>query len=112
MGELLYLADVATLRLDGTVCTGCGMCLSVCPHAVFVLAGGKARIAVRDACMECGACARNCPVAAIFVQSGVGCAQAVLNAAFGRIGPGCCTLTGTEDGAASRPESGSATSCC
>ena len=26
---------VNTLRLDETRCTGCGMCLNVCPHGVF-----------------------------------------------------------------------------
>lgn len=30
--------------------------------------------------MECGVCARNCPVQAIEVQSGVGCAWAMIGA--------------------------------
>ena len=34
------------------------------------------------ACMECGACAKNCPVQAIEVQSGVGCAWAMIGAAL------------------------------
>ena len=94
MGKMIYLADVATLRLDRQTCIGCGMCLTVCPHGVFELNGKKARIATKDACMECGACAGNCPVNAISVESGVGCAQAVLNTMLGRRGGGssdpCC----------------------
>ena len=78
MTRLRYLANVVTLELDVEKCVGCGMCPEVCPHAVFVVEGPKARIVDRDACMECGACARNCPVEAISVQSGVGCATGVL----------------------------------
>ena len=56
-----YLKNVVTLNLDSDKCIGCGRCLEVCPHAVFVLASGKAELRDREACMECGACARNCP---------------------------------------------------
>lgn len=51
--------------------------------------GAKSQIAERDACMECGACALNCPVEALAVESGVGCAVGLLNAALGREGA-CC----------------------
>jgi ferredoxin len=78
MSKMSYLPNVATLRLNRETCIGCGTCLTVCPHGVLELADKKARIAVLDACMECGACATNCPVAAITVESGVGCAQAVI----------------------------------
>jgi NAD-dependent dihydropyrimidine dehydrogenase PreA subunit len=76
---LRYLEDVVTLDLDSTRCTGCRMCVEVCPHAVFAVNGKKAEIVDRDACMECGACAVNCPVEAIKVEAGVGCAAAVLS---------------------------------
>jgi len=80
MKRLLYLKGVATLRLEQETCIGCGMCLTVCPQEVFVMAHGKkVRISEQDACMECGACMLNCPVGALWVQSGVGCAQAVFN---------------------------------
>ncbi|MBP7137854.1 MAG: 4Fe-4S binding protein [Syntrophaceae bacterium] len=90
MGSMIYLKDVATLALDSQKCTGCGMCLEVCPHGVFKMNGQGLQIADRNACMECGACSRNCPAGAISVQSGVGCAAAVINSMLGRNGGECC----------------------
>lgn len=84
-----YLKDVVTLRLTPEKCIGCGRCVEVCPHAVFMVEDRKCRIVERDACMECGACARNCPVEALYVRNGVGCAAGMLNVALGRKS-GCC----------------------
>jgi len=77
--SLVYLKNVVTLKLDADKCDGCGMCLQVCPHAVFHIENRKAVIGDRDRCMECGACARNCAAGALFVRAGVGCATAVIN---------------------------------
>ena len=96
MGDLVYLRDVVTLELTKEKCVGCGMCVTVCPHAVFAMNGNDANIDNRDACMECGACARNCPVEAISVKSGVGCATAVINAALGRKNSACCCVIDDE----------------
>jgi len=90
MRQLTYLKDVVTLKLDEEKCTGCGMCLDVCPHEVFKMNTRHAEIRDRDACMECGACSRNCPFDAISVQAGVGCAAAVINAMLGRTDQPCC----------------------
>ena len=87
--NLRYLSDTVTLRLDETRCNGCGMCTTVCPHAVFDIARAKARIADRDACMECGACQRNCSEAAIEVASGVGCVTAIIKGALSGTEPDC-----------------------
>lgn len=95
MRQLLYLKNVVTLALDEEKCVGCRMCLTVCPHAVFAMNGKHVRIESRDACMECGACAKNCPTGAIFVQAGVGCAAAVINAALGRKSSSCCCVIET-----------------
>mgnify|MGYP000951260629 FL=1 len=73
-----YLMNGSSLRLDPDACVGCEACVDVCPHRVFLVEEGKARIANRGACMECGACALNCPAAALTVRAGVGCASAVL----------------------------------
>ena len=83
---LKYLENVVTLRLDIETCNGCGMCVIVCPHAIFEIRENKAVIAARDACIECGACAINCPVNAIQVQTGAGCATGIL---LGTIGKNC-----------------------
>jgi len=90
MFGLRYLPGVVTLTLEREKCNGCGLCTTVCPHAVFRMADGKSVIVDRDACMECGACARNCPSGAITVRPGVGCAAAVLAGAVGASKSGCC----------------------
>ena len=71
-----------TLYLDVARCNGCGMCAAVCPHAVFAVNGRQVRLARPEACMECGACQVNCPTNAISVESGVGCAAAMILAAL------------------------------
>ena len=104
MDQLVYLRDVVTLKLDEEKCVGCGMCLSVCPHAVLRSSNGKVEIRDRDACMECGACAQNCPVEAISVQSGVGCASAVINSLLGRKKASCCCTIDPKERSAGLPE--------
>lgn len=85
-----YLKNVVTLELDRDKCTGCGMCVEVCPHEVFLVENRKAMIGERDFCMECGACASNCPSAAITVQAGVGCAAAIIRSKNNSSGDCCC----------------------
>ncbi len=114
-----------TLTYSPALCVGCGLCAAVCPHGVFAAPALKevevgrvrrlnaqkdvARLVRPEACMECGACQLNCPSGAIKVDSGVGCAAAMIIAALtGRKevicgGPeGCCGGSGK----------GSDTNCC
>ena len=81
-----YITGGVTLKLEAGKCTGCGMCMEVCPHNVFSresgvsgLEGRRAVIAARDRCMECGACEKNCASGALSVNKGVGCASALIN---------------------------------
>lgn len=101
---MTYLANVVTLAYDPARCNGCGRCVEVCPHGVFVMedpaaSRTKARLADKDLCIECGACQANCRTAAIRVKSGVGCASAIISGALRGTEPtcGCCG----PDGAAS-----------
>jgi len=94
--SMRYLPNVVTLELDRARCNGCGMCTTVCPHAVFAVEAGKARIGDRDACMECGACARNCPQGAVSVRAGVGCAAGIIAGFMRGTQPAC---DGIESGA-------------
>jgi NAD-dependent dihydropyrimidine dehydrogenase PreA subunit len=71
-----------TLRYHGDLCINCGRCSEVCPHSVFVAGDERAELVRPESCMECGACAGNCPVCAIEVDSGVGCAWAMISAAL------------------------------
>jgi len=108
MNRMTYLRNVSTLALDAERCTGCGRCLAVCPQEVLSGENGVVRIRDRDRCMECGACARNCPAGAVTVQTGVGCAAAVINTALGRTGNGCCCVLESDTPAANekrRPSS-------
>jgi NAD-dependent dihydropyrimidine dehydrogenase PreA subunit len=73
---------VNTLSYNAELCNGCAMCVAVCPQAVFEMNGRKAQLVKPLACMECGACQLNCVTAAIAVESGVGCANAMLRAAL------------------------------
>ena len=74
--------DLNTLQYNQELCSGCGMCEIVCPHAVFAIYDGRAKPVRLEACMECGACWLNCPSGAIRVESGVGCAAAMIRDAL------------------------------
>jgi ferredoxin len=108
MNQMTYLKDVVTLKVDQEKCTGCGMCMEVCPHGVFKMNTRHVEIQNRDDCMECGACSRNCPFEAITVKTGVGCAAAVIGTLLGRTDQPCC---GPSDCGASSPAA-KKTSCC
>ena len=79
-----------TLEFSPELCTGCALCVDVCPHAVFAQNGRTVRLDKPEACMECGACQLNCPFGAIRVESGVGCAAAMFRAALFRLPEPSC----------------------
>jgi NAD-dependent dihydropyrimidine dehydrogenase PreA subunit len=108
MRDFVYLENVVTLKIDEEKCTGCGMCLEVCPHRVLERQASRISIQNRDACMECGACSRNCPFDALSVQTGVGCAAAVINSMLGRSDRCCCCLDDSKESSSTHRK----THCC
>lgn len=84
-----YLKNVATLEYDPALCIGCRLCIEVCPHNVFRMAGKKAEVIDVDKCMECGACELNCEPGALKVKQGVGCASAVIYGFLKGTEPNC-----------------------
>jgi len=87
---MIRASELNTLQYDPELCIGCEMCVIVCPHAVFAMNSRVAQLVRPEACMECGACQLNCPTGAITVESGVGCAAAMIRAALtGKKEPAC-----------------------
>ncbi len=92
-----YLRNVATLELDQSKCTGCGICTNVCPHSVLSVINGKAEIVDKNACIECGACTLNCAFLALSVNPGVGCAAAIIQGLLTGSEPSCdCSGSGND----------------
>lgn len=50
--------------VDSELCTGCGVCMDICPTNAIVLKDDKAFI-VNDLCRNCKKCVRVCPSEAI-----------------------------------------------
>jgi NAD-dependent dihydropyrimidine dehydrogenase PreA subunit len=110
MATAAIRSDVNTLEYHPDKCINCGMCIAVCPHAVFAPNGKAIQIVRHEACMECGACQVNCPTGAIVVDSGVGCAAAMIYAALiGRDEPVCGPEPAPSCGSDPEPDGGS---CC
>jgi len=88
------VSQINTLAFSSGRCINCGMCVMVCPHGVFTSGNQVVRVVQPDLCMECGACQLNCPVGALLVDSGVGCAAAMINAALRGLDEPTCGCDG------------------
>ncbi len=79
------------IHVDPEACTGCGVCVKVCPHRVLEMKDKKAYLVAEDRCIECGACQLNCHYEAIEVTKGVGCLVAIIKEDILKIKKkGCC----------------------
>jgi len=47
-------------------CTGCGVCVDVCPFGAIDMVNGKA--VINEACRACGQCVEACPIGAIVMS--------------------------------------------
>jgi nitroreductase/ferredoxin len=64
-GEGMGERDVTT-AIDPALCTGCGLCVRVCPDETISMRDGKA-VVTGNVSMHCGHCAAVCPADAIRV---------------------------------------------
>jgi nitroreductase/NAD-dependent dihydropyrimidine dehydrogenase PreA subunit len=53
--------------IDVTRCTGCGACVTICPHDTLTLVDGKAMVTGDDS-LSCGHCLAVCPTDAITIM--------------------------------------------
>ncbi len=54
--------------IDQEICTGCGLCVKVCPSDTISMVGGKAAVTGTES-LNCGHCQEVCPVDAIRVTT-------------------------------------------
>ncbi len=55
------------VSIDKDVCTGCGICITICPYKAIELVDNKAEFQL-DECFSCGHCQAVCPVDAVVVS--------------------------------------------
>ena len=53
-------------QIDQEKCTGCGICVDICPLEAISMENDKAKVD-NDTCTECGQCVDECPNKAISV---------------------------------------------
>ena len=66
--DILYGHDIAPPVVDVEKCTGCGLCVKVCPSLVFKLDEKKSTIIRGEGCNACGQCWAVCPEEAVSQQ--------------------------------------------
>ena len=52
------------VQINQEKCTGCGLCVEVCPVEAISMENDKAKIDV-EKCVDCGRCVEECPNEAI-----------------------------------------------
>lgn len=54
--------------IEESACTGCGICIDVCPHQALELIDNVAKLTKPELCDGIGECVEACPVACITLQ--------------------------------------------
>ncbi|PIS30238.1 hypothetical protein COT42_03425 [Candidatus Saganbacteria bacterium CG08_land_8_20_14_0_20_45_16] len=62
------MAEGQKAVVDQGVCTGCGICVDVCPHGALELVDGLAKLTKPELCDGSGECVEACPVQAISLK--------------------------------------------
>lgn len=62
------IEHAVTATIDEALCTGCGLCVDVCPKDTLTMKGEKA-VVTGDECLQCGHCLAVCPARAVQVAA-------------------------------------------
>lgn len=54
--------------VDSQLCSGCGICVDVCPHQALEMVDGVATLTKPELCDGSGDCVEACPVQAITLK--------------------------------------------
>ena len=60
------MLERTTTTVSQDLCTGCGLCVNICPARTLAMIDGKAAV-IGERSLNCGHCAAICPVEAISV---------------------------------------------
>lgn len=56
------------VRIDETLCNGCGLCVTPCAEGAIELVEGKARVLREELCDGAGFCLAVCPTGALTIE--------------------------------------------
>jgi MinD superfamily P-loop ATPase len=57
------------VRIDETLCNGCGLCVTPCAEGAIELVNGKAHVIREELCDGAGFCLAVCPTGALSIES-------------------------------------------
>jgi ferredoxin len=56
------------IKIDETLCNGCGKCISPCAEGAIEIVDGKAKVISEELCDGLGACLQICPTGALTIE--------------------------------------------
>jgi 2-oxoglutarate ferredoxin oxidoreductase subunit delta len=68
MAHLPDYSATLIIKLNESVCDGCGLCVDFCPVGVLEMQDGLPTVIKLPACYDCGTCVDLCPCEAISVR--------------------------------------------
>ena len=62
------LTEGQKAEIDITLCTGCGICIDICPYQALEIIDGLAKLTKPEVCDGLGNCVDACPMQAITLK--------------------------------------------
>jgi len=56
------------LKINPSMCKGCGICVAFCPKSALEMVNGKVQLKIDNECILCGTCELRCPDYAIYID--------------------------------------------